>query len=656
MTGEKEAGTSLSGGKNRLKNGQILKSQGIHEKSNHLFRYPPAILSAGMAWKRLARIGLPVLFTLLVIVGLIFHARFSDIQAPSVQNGVLDLSDWNGEKTFEMTGAWEFYWDELLVAEQIKSGGYAPTLVAVPDKWNRYQIGDETLPSRGMATYRLHVTGAETGMQYGIRVSRMATDYRLYIDGMLAAKNDGLDGIHDMAYDYRSRIASFTSEEGGFDIVVQVKNELSGVGGMVDPLRFGTYAQIAEFDQMLFTTCVAAMSAIVISILFFLIFFTADHKERDNFILSILGVLVLLRISTIGDMTLIRIFPNMPAVWIDSIGSLTLPWLQFCLLYFIYCTYAGLVRRWQIAVPLAYAVFATLFVLLFPLRIVVATYPLMNGMALLTLLLAIWLLWRAAWQGRESAPLLLFVTLLILAFLCRYLLTSYHSIDYYLLGNSGILLFFAQIVVVAQRYRRAQKLEIAHLKGQIRPHFIHNALTSIISISRTEPDRARELLVDFSSYLRGFYDYERDELVSFAQELELVRAYAALEQARFGEKLRVEYRIEAEDFLLPSLVLQPLVENAFVHGLREKDNGGTVIVYTSRVKNGRVRMGVRDDGIGFSKKAALTRRGVGIENINRRLSRLYRTSLVYLVQEDGGCEVYLEIPYKEAAKHESMAD
>jgi LytS/YehU family sensor histidine kinase len=214
----------------------------------------------------------------------------------------------------------------------------------------------------------------------------------------------------------------------------------------------------------------------------------------------------------------------------------------------------------------------------------------------------------------------------------------------------------AQVAVVAMRYHRAQSLEIAHLKGQIRPHFIHNALTSIISISRTEPDRARELLVDFSSYLRSFYDFERDELVSFTQELELVSAYVALEQARFGEKLRVEYHIETEDFLLPSLVLQPLVENAFTHGLSEKDNGGTVTVYTRRMKNSRVRVGVRDDGVGFSEKTATTRQGVGIENINRRLSRLYRTSLVYLIPEDGGCEVYFEIYYKEAAEHESLAD
>ena len=160
--------------------------------------------------------------------------------------------------------------------------------------------------------------------------------------------------------------------------------------------------------------------------------------------------------------------------------------------------------------------------------------------------------------------------------------------------------------------------------------------------------------MDFSSYLRSFYDYERDELIPVEQELELVRAYITLEQARFGDKFRVEYQMEIGGFLLPSLILQPLLENAFVHGLREKEEGGTVTVYSRRMKNGRVRIGVRDNGIGMSEKASPSRRGVGIENINRRLARLYHTSLVFSIPEGGGCEVYFEIPYKGVANNESM--
>jgi len=194
------------------------------------------------------------------------------------------------------------------------------------------------------------------------------------------------------------------------------------------------------------------------------------------------------------------------------------------------------------------------------------------------------------------------------------------------------------------------------LKEQIRPHFIHNALAAIISTSRQDPDRSRELLMDFSDYLRGRYDYTSVDFISIEQELELVRAYAALEQARFGDRFRLEYQLDVQRFLLPPLILQPLVENALVHGLRNKEEGGTVLVYT-RWNNKMVRIGVKDDGVGLHCQSdrEQVRSGIGIANINRRLEKFYGTRLNYHVPSKGGCEVYLEIPYKEARYHENHA-
>ena len=258
---------------------------------------------------------------------------------------------------------------------------------------------------------------------------------------------------------------------------------------------------------------------------------------------------------------------------------------------------------------------------------------------------------RAARDGWVGAPALLGAMGLILYLILYEMFAEDYSILHYMLINSAfeyMLLCYVQCVVVARRYNRAQRMELAFLKSQIRPHFVHNALTTIISISRKDAERARGLLLDFSSYLRGFYDYERDELVPVDQELELVRAYAALEQARFGDHLRVEYQIETGDILLPPLILQPLVENAFIHGLREKEGGGTVLVYARKTNRGTARVGVRDDGVGMGTQTKEPeRQGVGIENINRRLARLYRTQLTFSVPEGGGCEVYMEIPCKE---------
>jgi LytS/YehU family sensor histidine kinase len=253
-----------------------------------------------------------------------------------------------------------------------------------------------------------------------------------------------------------------------------------------------------------------------------------------------------------------------------------------------------------------------------------------------------------------GASILLGAMAFILLFVLYDLFIGLWPAGYYLLTATSIdymALFVAYCFVVARRYNRSQRMEVMLLKNQIRPHFIHNSLACIINLSRTDADNARKLLTEFSSYLRGYYDYDTEERIALGQELELVRAYAALEQARFGERVRVEYDIESERLLLPPLSLQPLVENAFIHGLREKPGGGTVTIYAKRTDKGKALVGVRDDGLGLRAKAPATRDGVGIENINRRLSRLYRTQLVFAQPAGGGCDVSMEIPWKEADKN-----
>lgn len=636
-----------------------LKHQIIHGGLGQIFSYPLKIISADIAWKRLARTVLPVMFALLVIEGLICYFRFTEAQTPSVKYGVLDLGEWNMDKVFEIAGEWEFYWDDLLTHQEIKEGSQVPMFVNAPDKWNHYKINGSSLPGKGRATYRIHVTGAKAGIRYGLRIQSMATAYRLYINGALVAQNGSFgDTEFAPAYAYRPQLGEIIPNNNNFDLVLQVSNNIYAIGGMWEPIIFGTYEKVSAFDRRISIVGASAMTSLIITCLFFLIFFAAQHKEKDMLILSSISILVLLRFLTIGDAALIALLPRTAIGSVGRLEFMTSPWTQFLLLYFVYCAYINLVPKWQVITLLAYSIGLSLFILLFPFDVVTSAYMMINYNLLLVIAIITIHYTRAAWQGREGAPLLLGALCLILLLVFYELFFEDISTGYYLLTNlhfEYMAFVFAQVAVVALRYRRAQELEIAHLKEQIRPHFIHNSLTSIISISRTEPDRARELLVDFSSYLRGFYDYDQDEQVCFSQELELVHAYIALEQARFGEKFRVEYCIEAEDFLLPSLVLQPLVENAFVHGLREKDNGGTVTIYARRMKNAKVCVGVRDDGIGFSIKSIPSRRGVGIENINRRLSRLYRTSLVYLAPEGGGCEVYFEIPYKETIKYEDLA-
>jgi len=619
-----------------------------------------AFMQGNKSWSKLARTILPLLLVLLVIGGFVSNARYWNKQVPIVVKGVLDLGGWDVERTFEIKGQWELYWDRLLNLKEIAEGTQTCLVVEAPDAWSSYELNGIRLPGKGKATYRIHVIGAETGKCYGVRIQGMFTSYELYMDDTLIVKNGSFsDDASAPASGYRPQLAGFVPKSDSFDLIMQMSNDIHGVGGMKEAVIFGSYERVLAFDRLISVLGAYATSGIVFTCLFFMIFFALQRDEKDIIILAGISMIILIKFMIIGDVMLTVILPRLSVGSVLRLDFLSTVWTQFLLIYFVYYAYADIVPGWQVKTILAYCTIATLYILLIPLDIAASIYPAVNLILLLVLSVVTMHLYRASVEGYEGASLMLGSIMLILLLVLYEIFLSDRSQAYYLIKNlhfDYMLFGLAQVVVLALRYRRGQRLEIAHLKGQMRPHFIHNALTSIISISRTEPDRARELLLEFSSYLRGFYDYEKDELITFTQELELIKAYAILEQARFGDRLRLECSIDVENFFLPPLVLQPLVENAFVHGLCQKDEGGTVVVYTRLVKNKKVRIGVRDDGVGFSTRHNASRQGVGIENTGRRLYKLYRTSLVYHIPEGGGCEVYFEIPYKEAVEYEGMVD
>ncbi len=200
--------------------------------------------------------------------------------------------------------------------------------------------------------------------------------------------------------------------------------------------------------------------------------------------------------------------------------------------------------------------------------------------------------------------------------------------------------------------------EISMLRAQIKPHFLYNAINTIIWMSSRDNDKTRQLLYDLSHFLRGSFDFGNQETaVPFEKELELIEAYLSLEKARFGKRLTVQYDIGISEFSLPPLIVQPIVENAVRHGLMEKIDGGTVILATRRVGDQAI-ITVSDNGKGMSddKLASLMKdgyvstqgegTGIGLKNINRRLLKQFGQPLQIARGENGGIEVQITIPWK----------
>jgi two-component system, LytTR family, sensor kinase len=172
---------------------------------------------------------------------------------------------------------------------------------------------------------------------------------------------------------------------------------------------------------------------------------------------------------------------------------------------------------------------------------------------------------------------------------------------------------------------RLNEARLAALSRQINPHFLFNTLNSVASLIRVHPEGARQVVYKLSKILRRLLR-QQDNLTPLGEELSFIEDYLAIEMVRFGDTLRFEKDVDPAtlDLLVPSMLLQPLVENSVRHGLSSKVGGGTVRV-RSRLAGERLQVVVEDDGVGIpeSKLATLFEQGIGVSNVNERLKVLF---------------------------------
>ena len=188
---------------------------------------------------------------------------------------------------------------------------------------------------------------------------------------------------------------------------------------------------------------------------------------------------------------------------------------------------------------------------------------------------------------------------------------------------------------------------------QMRPHFIYNTMTSIYCLCNQDPERARQVILDFTTYLRkNFAAIASSDPIPFSAELEHVRAYLAVEQAQYDDSLSVEYDTPHIRFRMPPLTLQPIVENAIRHGAFVRDEG--LVRVSTRGTEAAHEIAVWDNGDGFDPAKLSEGDGshIGIWNVRERLERMCGGSLDIESGSGDGTTVTIRIPYtKEEQNH-----
>jgi sensor histidine kinase YesM len=589
-------------------------------------------------------------------------------------HGRMKLQDWDMQhtKVLPLDGEWEFYWEQLLTPEDFLSQNESkPELTGymqVPGLWNEKKFGGRETPVFGYATYRLVLEEIPFRGMLGLKKGNARFSCRIYINGK-ELLSDGVPA--EQASVYKSgntpQLGLFSIEDGTVEILVQVANYEYINSGIPVSLEIGSEDDIMHSYQKNNLLSLAVFAILWTIALLHLIFFFAawagGYKEYLLPLFSLFCFLFAIGNALADQRPLLLLLPNISFTTVFKMKDFFLS-ANFIVLIWIFHKFKSGLLSARTAKLISFTYVACLVtIVVLPINIYIRIYLLM--MVCNTIFLLVLLVRSSFLYIRDAEGLLLFISILSVnlysadgILFSLGLKTSSGFLQVYIMIFAIVMIlllsmqYFSALSNLKNSVKRTQEAEIAFLRSQINPHFLYNALNSIASLCRSEPEKAEDVVVELSQYLRHSFDFKRmDAMSTLAKELELLEAYLYIEKTRFGDRLCVEYDIdETLNLPVPPLVLQPLVENAVRHGLMGSIAGGTVTVSIKRREQEAV-FKITDNGVGMDidKLGGLLEdntkeRGIGVWNINQRLKMLYNTEIEVVSEAGSGTEVTFVLP------------
>ena len=227
---------------------------------------------------------------------------------------------------------------------------------------------------------------------------------------------------------------------------------------------------------------------------------------------------------------------------------------------------------------------------------------------------------------REKTAFAFYCFLPLLAIVLQNIFKGYAIAYLSIIVAIEILFFFLGVeknLKLAKEEEKSKDAQIRVMLSQIQPHFIYNSLSSISTLISIDPEKAQKALDDFTEYLRmNLSSLTENRLIPFEDELRHIETFISLEEIRFPNRVKVDLNLEATDFYLPPLTIQPLVENAVKHGVLQKIEGGKVSVHTYEEEDAYV-VEITDDGVGFSMEEVdfSSNKHLGLKNIAYRIEK-----------------------------------
>ena len=387
-----------------------------------------------------------------------------------------------------------------------------------------------------------------------------------------------------------------------------------------------------------------------------------DRKSR-NFFTVVFSLIVVYVASTLtttlsllflgeqyGPLSMASIFSEsffssvlMPLLTFYLLHAAGRPWKKnpaFWTVHFLWLTYFVLLVVTQFT-PVFYTVTDQNIYQRGPLYPVLLVPPIL----LMLVNLFVFFRYREHFSRRQRQAILAYILIPLVSMLIQSL---FYGLLMIVIGTSiGAMMMFIYIQRDQIEHHLRQQEEIIHQRNsirvlQMRPHFIYNTMTSIYYLCKQDSDKAQQVILDFTSYLRrNFTAIAKEDTVPFMEEMEHTRAYLAVEQVRFEGKLFVEFETPHTSFRLPPLTLQPIVENAVKHGVDPDMEPLHIFIRTRRTDKGN-EITVEDTGPGFNTTDNADPH-IALDNIRQRLEVMCGGSLSISARSGGGTVVTIVV-------------
>ena len=212
-----------------------------------------------------------------------------------------------------------------------------------------------------------------------------------------------------------------------------------------------------------------------------------------------------------------------------------------------------------------------------------------------------------------------------------------HAYEYYVMNQK-------KLQYEIELKNTALKSELSAIKAQLNPHFLYNVFNTINASVPKEMESTREMIAELSDLFRYQLKASREDLVTLEEELEFVNNYLKLEKRRFEDRLEITVNVPEElyDRKIPPMLLQPLVENAVKHGISPLVKGGKIAISVHE-KDEKLHFEISDTGVGVEDKKAIFNSGVGVSNTQKRLQKMYNSTLVFADNSPSGLNVSFEL-------------